>query len=179
MSTSKKPGYRPIVESLECRNLMSASDVLNGLVLAFAERHLGRQVGNGQCAVLAMEALRNARARTNLGPSGPWANYVWGNLVLTEMGGPGGQAVGGSLDGVRPGDVIQFSGASFVLDTPTYYSWQSYPHHTAIIEAYLGNGRFSILQQNVNGNMTVQRGVLDFSQLTAGTTWFYEPVSKS
>jgi hypothetical protein len=151
---------------------------LNALVLAYAERHVGTQVGDGQCATLAVAALRSAGAKNNFGPWGPWANYVWGNLVLTELGGGGGQAVGGSFANVQPGDVIQFGNAEFVLNTPTYNSWQSYPHHTAIIEAYLGNGRFSILQQNVNGSMKVQRGILDFSQLTTGTVWFYQPVPR-
>jgi hypothetical protein len=177
-SAKTRPAYVPCLEALEPRDLPS-SDLLLNAVLAFAERHLRHQVGNSQCAVLAMEALRRAGAKTNLGPSGPWANYVWGNLVLEEVGGAGGgQVAGGSFGGVQPGDVIQFSNADFVLNTPTYCSWQSYPHHTALIEACLGNGWFSILQQNVNGNMTVQRGVIDFSQLTTGTVWVYQPVPR-
>jgi hypothetical protein len=177
-STKTKPAYVPRLEPLEGRVLPSSNPILNA-VLAFAEAHLGHQVGDGQCAVLAVQALQRAGANTRLGPSGPLANYVWGSLVLEEVGGAGGgQAAAGSLDAVQPGDVIQFSNASFVLNTPTYSSWQSFPHHTAVIEAYLGNGRFSILQQNVNGNMTVQHGVIDFSQLTAGTVWVYQPVPR-
>jgi hypothetical protein len=183
MFTSAKPAYRPSIESLENRELPSISGGgadLAGLVLAFAERHLGTQVGNGQCAVLAVQALQSAGAKAGLGPWGPTANYVWGALVLEELGvAGGGQAAAGTFDGVRPGDVVQFSDARFVLNTPTYTAWQSYPHHTAIIEAYLGGGRFSILQQNVNGNMTVQRGVIDFAQLTTGTVWVYQPVPKA
>jgi hypothetical protein len=77
---------------------------------------------------------------------------------------------------VRPGDVLQFSDAHFVFNSPGYCSWQTYPHHTAIIESYLGGGKFSILQSNVNENMTVQRGVIDFSQLTSGAVWVYQPL---
>jgi len=151
-------------------------------VLAFAESHLGTQVGDGQCGTLAMQALESAGAKTavDLGPTGPTDNYVWGSLVLEEVGTVGGgQAAAGSYGAVKPGDVAQFSDANFVLNTPTFHSLQSYPHHTAIIESYLGNGKFSVLQQNINGNLTVQRGVIDFSQLTTGTVWVYQPVPKS
>jgi hypothetical protein len=182
MFTGKALGYRPSIEALEGRefpsNLGGGTD-LSGLVLAFVERHCGQRVGDGECGTLAMQALQSVGARTNLGPWGPWANYVWGSLVLEELGSAGGGVpAAGSFDAVKPGDVVQFSNADFVLNTPTYRSWQSYPHHTAIIEAYLGGGKFSVLQQNVNGNMTVQRGVIDFSQLTAGTVWVYQPISK-
>jgi hypothetical protein len=173
MLTTRKTGCRPSIEALESRELPSD---LGTLVLAYAERHVGQQVGNGQCTALAIDALQSAGARTIIGPSGPWTNYVWGALVLAEAG--GGRVVAGSYGAVQPGDVVQFSDAEFVLNTPTYSSWQSYPHHTAIIEGYLGNGKFSILQQNVNGNMKVQRGVIDFTQLTAGNVWVYQPVPR-
>jgi hypothetical protein len=155
------------------------SSALPSAVLAFVESRLGMQVGDGQCGTLAVLALQSAGAVpwTQLGPTGPTADYVWGSLVLEEVGSAGGgQAVAGSYANVQPGDVVQLSNADFVLNTPTYQSFQEYPHHTAIIESYLGNGRFSVLQQNVNGNMTVQRGVLDFTQLTTGTVWVYQPV---
>jgi hypothetical protein len=182
MRTSTKPGYRPSIDLLENREMPATAGIpdLGWLVLAYAERHLGTQVGDGQCATLAMQALQSAGAKNNFGPWGPWANYVWGSLVLEELGGGGGgQAAAGTFLNVRPGDVVQFSDARFVLNTPTYSSWQSYPHHTAIIEAYLGNGQFSILQQNVNGSMKVQRGVIDFAQLTTGAVWVYQPVPRS
>ena len=175
-STKTKPAYVPCLEGLEPRVLPSSNPLLNA-VLAFAEARLGHQVGDGQCAALAIQALQRAGANTRLGPSGPLADYVWGSLVLAEVGGAGGgQVAAGSLDAVQPGDVVQFSDARFVLSTPTFSSWHSFPHHTAIIEAYLGNGRFSILQQNVNGNLKVQHGVIDFAQLTTGTVWVYRPV---
>jgi hypothetical protein len=147
--------------------------------LAFAERHLGRQVGDGQCTALVIPALEGAGARTSLGPSWPPAGPVWGRLVLEELGAPGGgRTVAGGFDAVRPGDVIQFGGAFFVRDTPTFSSWQSYPLHTAVVEASLGDGRFAVLQQNVNGNLTVQRGVIDYAQLVTGTVWVYQPVPR-
>jgi Ca2+-binding RTX toxin-like protein len=152
---------------------------LAAAVLAFAESHLGTQVGDGQCGTLAALALQAAggEPESALGPSGPTDSYVWGSLVLEEAGGAGGgTAVAGSYGAVQPGDIVQFSNADFVLNTPTYNSFQSFPHHTAIIESYLGNGQFSVLQQNVNGSMAVQRGTIDFTQLTTGTVWVYQPI---
>jgi hypothetical protein len=182
MWTGNGQGYRPSIEALESREFpssMGGGADLASLVLAFAERHVGQQVGNGQCGTLAWQALQSAGARTVIGPCGPMTNYVWGSLALEELGSAGGGvAAAGSFAAVQPGDVVQFCDARFVLNTPTYSSWQSFPHHTAIIEAYLGNGRFSILQSNVNGNTTVQHGVIDFSQLTAGTVCVYQPVPR-
>jgi hypothetical protein len=170
------PVYLPCLEALEPRDLPSSDPLLNA-VLAFAERHLRHQVGDGQCTALVLQALHRARANAALGPSAALGNPVWGSPVLEEAGGAGGgQVAGGSFGGVQPGDVIQFSNADFILNTPTYYSRQSYPLHTAIIESYLGNGQFSILQQNVNGSLKVQRGVIDFAQLTAGTVGVYQPL---
>jgi hypothetical protein len=179
MFTNRKSGYRLAVEPLESRELPSTSGGLPdlaGLVLAFAESHLGTQVGDGQCTSLAMQALQSAGARSDFGVWGSQANYVWGTAVLVELGhGRGGSASLGSYAAVEPGDVVQFSNADFSGSG----SAQMFPHHTAIIEAYLGNGRFSILQQNVNGTMTVQQAVLNFSQLRTGTVWVYQPVAQS
>jgi hypothetical protein len=181
MSGSNKASYRPSVESLENRDLLSASGgaYLTGRVLAFAESHLGTQVCDGQCGTLAATALQKAGATplNRLGPTGPCANYVWGSLVLEEFGSvAGGLAAAGGFALVRPGDVVQFCDAHFDFNTPTCSEHQCFPHHTAIIEGYLGGGKFSILQSNVNENMTVQRGVIDFTQLTTGTVWVYEPI---
>jgi hypothetical protein len=177
--TTKKPGYRPSIESLENREVLSTSGGvpdLAGLVLAFAESHLGTQVGDGQCATLAIQALQSAGAQYDFGIWGPQANYVWGTPVLVELGhAHGGVAAVGGYVGVEPGDVVQFSNARFIGSG----SSQLDLHHTAIIEAYLGNGKFSVLQQNVNGNMTVQRGVINFSQLRTGIVWVEQPVAQS
>jgi hypothetical protein len=87
----------------------------------------------------------------------------------------GGVAAVGGYAAVAPGDVVQFSNADFSGSG----SAQMFPHHTAIIESYLGNGKFSVLQQNVNGNLTVQHGVINFAQLRTGIVWVYQPVAQS
>src|SRR5262249_49796678 len=133
MALSKKLKYRPSVDLLESREVLSTSGTpdLATLVLAYAESHLGPQVGDGQSATLAIQALQSAGAQSDFGVWGPWANYVWGTLVLAETGhGRGGVPAVGSPFAVEPGDVVQFSNARFVGGG----SWQALLHHTAIIE---------------------------------------------
>ncbi len=66
---------------------------LNDRVLEFARSKLGQTVGDGQCTALAAEALRHAGAvRSGRG---------WGEELV-------------SLAEVRPGDILQFDGVTFV-----------------------------------------------------------------
>jgi len=59
--------------------------VINQKVVAFAEAHVGQEVGQGECTDLAEAAYAAAGAESGskLGPTGPDANYVWGTLVNT------------------------------------------------------------------------------------------------
>jgi len=64
-------------------------------VLAYCEQHKGEQVGNGECATLAGQALiaAGARRRGKDDPNG--GDYTWGDLIYTikaEAGGPKGTA---------------------------------------------------------------------------------------
>jgi hypothetical protein len=176
--------FRPQVESLEDRQLLSStllllpSPAVSSRVVALAEQRLGVRVGDGQCTALVLMALLGAGAVAGPGPWGPNDDYVWGSLVLKESGrGGGGRSLGGSLADLQPGDVVQLRDARFTSASPTGHSRQLFSHHTLIIEAALGSGRFRVLQQNFNGNMTVQRGVIDFTQMRQGTAWVYCPVA--
>jgi hypothetical protein len=158
---------------------------LNQAVLAFAQAHLGQQVGDGECATLVSDAYAATGAVPfyDLGPSGPSDNYVWGNPVATLT------APGQSTAGILPGDVIQFSNVTLVHTTyGANGSWtrttQTAPHHTAIVTGVSG-GVISVIEQNVEGpgvapNLvkTVQFGTIDLSDLQpAGTLWVYRPIA--
>jgi hypothetical protein len=131
----------------------SAVTYLDAQVLAFAKKNLGKQVGDGQCATLAADAVQAAGGVPfyQLGPTGANANYVWGKLVTTLT------TKGGSISSIRAGDIIQFSGVSFtktIVTTAnggsyTQYSTYSYAHHTAIVSSVSGN-TINLLQQNVS-----------------------------
>src|SRR5581483_10484488 len=72
-------------------------------VLAFAKGQLGKQVGNGQCAVLVIEALKAAGAKTTVdyGVNGPGKDYIWGTEVK-------------KYPDVKPGDIVQFRDVKIV-----------------------------------------------------------------
>ena len=128
--------------------------MINQEVLAFAEAHVGQEVGNGQCTdlVAAAYGAAGAESESKLGPTGPDANYVWGTPVDTVT------TANRSLAGVLPGDVIQFSDVTLV-HTTTYPngSWvtttQTAEHHTAIVESVSGSTIF-VLEQNVGSATT-------------------------
>lgn len=117
-------------------------------VLAFARAHLGRVVGGGECAELADQALIAAGARSFGAYAGltEGDDYVWGRKV--------------SLRDARPGDILQFR--DFVAETSTRSrggesdASDERPHHTAILEAILGD-TLLVLEQNATPDRSVQR----------------------
>jgi hypothetical protein len=130
---------------------------LNAQVLAAATGWLGTQVGDGQCWTLVNQALAAAGANTS-GDS----NYVFGTPV--------------ALNAITPGDVLQFEGAHFQHTDPATGSWSSwdFPHHTAIVYAVNGS-QVTLINQNVNGNMTVQLTTIDLNDLVSGNVYAYQP----
>ncbi len=130
---------------------------LNGAVLTFAQDHLGTTVGDGQCWALVDQALQAAGADT----SGD-VNYVFGSPI--------------GLDALTPGDVLQFEGVHFAgIDPVTGDSYTQYfSHHTAIVEAVDGD-QVTLLNQNVNGDMTVQETIIHLADQQDGTLSAYRP----
>jgi hypothetical protein len=121
---------------------------LGASVLAFARARLGRLVGGGECAELADHALVAAGARTFGAYAGltQGDDYVWGHPV--------------SLRDARPGDILQFR--DFVAETSIRSrageseSSDVYSHHTAILEANLGDSLL-VLEQNAAPDRSVRR----------------------
>src|SRR5690242_7687960 len=79
-------------------------------VLAFAKEHKGQQVGNGECAVLALEALKSANAKPRGKDDPNKEDYVWGTLVCTIDRAAGAKPQGKPAD-VKPGAIVQFRDA--------------------------------------------------------------------
>jgi len=155
-----RPSFKPIVDALEDRTLLSHTInipvPINSQVLAFAQSHVNKVVGNGQCATLAQDAVQSANGVPfyQLGPSGSNADYVWGKLVDTLT------PANGNTAAIAPGDILQFSNVTEVDTmtiryangrTSTTVSTQSPAHHTAIVSAVGGNARndLQVLQANV------------------------------
>ena len=87
------------------------------------------------------------------------------------------------FNSVQPGQIIQFRNVSSTIKTTldngsTSTSTLSASQHTAIVFQNLGGGRFVLLEQNFNNKQYVTQDTWDFSGMTAGTMWIYQPVAK-
>ncbi len=130
---------------------------LNAKVLQFAIEHLGQQVGNGECATLAVDGLLKAGAK-------PAGFYVFGREL-------------GKNEAWLPGDIIQFTSCRFVerISNRTITWNVGSPRHTAIIYI-LSNGLVQVLHQHVNGDRHVQTQTLNFSAMVSGKIQVYRPL---
>lgn len=158
------------------------ADALAAKVLTFARKNIGKQVGDGECAALAVEALKEAGAQSvgAFKDSPNPGDYVWGQLVygleMTPSLRTESTPIGTT---VKPGDIIQFRDAKFAGRTPggTYSS--TAPHHTAVIVSVTRDGKtFEVLQQNVNGKKTVGLATIRVNDLKEGWVKVYRPQPK-
>lgn len=126
---------------------------VNKAVLDFTFAKYGKQVNNGECAMLVVDAVKVAKGRPvkNEGKT-----YVWG-LALADG------------ETAKPGDIIQLEGAKFSNGINA-------PHHTQIIRRVIGPGNFDILEQNSNGRRTVGSGKINLNLLVQGTAVIYRPL---
>ncbi len=156
---------------------------LGAEVRKFAKNNLGKKVADGECASLVAKALEAAGAKTtdDFGVTGADADYKWGTLVAKP-------------EDARPGDIIQFRDVKTSVTktekvpgggTRTSTRTQVMTHHTAIVSANLGKGKFKVLEQNVGpadadekARKVVQENDLDLGAKTEGKVWIYRPVSK-
>lgn len=102
---------------------------LNQRVLGFADAHLGKPVGTGECWDLAAAALNEAGANWD-------GKYRFGREVDLKA------------ERVLPGDIIQFEGIETLVRTATSESRERMGHHTAIVHATHGDGRYTLAHQN-------------------------------
>jgi hypothetical protein len=165
------------------------SDSLGERVVKFCDDHMGQQVGNGECVVLAFKALGDVGAKRRGKDSPEKGDYTWGELALVAkaaVGASDGKSAGqtqfeqGKPSDIRPGDVIQFRDAKLVHHMGRRWTSQSYHHHTAVVSSVEEGGMVvHVLQQNVNGKRIVQPGTLHLADLEEGWLRFYHPVPKS
>lgn len=159
--------------------IMDGHKTFGDHVASWCENKLGQQVGNGECWTLAHDALQKGCGKHAFVSSG----LIHGALLYTVKPGNGDdrpEVIFGSIvnDEVRRGDVLQFKSCFFKYpqSTQTYGS----PDHTAVVVAVEGSDpvlkKLTVLQQNVNGDKTVQKGELDLSKLKGGDVKVYRPV---
>lgn len=154
---------------------------LGDKVIEYAKKQKGKQVGDGECAALATEALKEAGAKDRQKDSPNAGDYVWGELVLTvEFKKDKGKVEPtGKLSEVKPGDVVQFRDTTWLTRSGNVISMTTATHHTAVVLS-VDKGRSVIrtLHQNHNGKKVVQDGTLSLNDLRAGWIRVYRPVAK-
>jgi hypothetical protein len=129
---------------------------LNRQILDFAIKHIGTQVGDGECWTLADAAMRSANATHP-------ATYVWGRAL-------------GSNDRVFPGDIIQFT--TVRLQNGTWWEVLGDPNHTAIVREVKSSGVYVILHQNYGKpGKVVSELTVNLNTKTAGEFVVYRPGS--
>lgn len=159
----------PLLAILTCTASATIGEPADSIV-AFAQEHLGSQVGSGACTDLARAALTAAGAHRVPGES-PDAPFSWGSRVDKRAD-------------IQPGDILQFEQAVFRgrrLSTrngqPVVESYRTtFPNHTAIVESTRDNGRILvILHQNAGPfdlndpeRKKVRRDTLRFADLRPG-----------
>ena len=153
---------------------------VNEKVVAFAKKSIGEQVGDGECATLANEALKSAGGKSISAykDSPNEGDYVWGELVYGREVKDGKLIESGNAKlKVVPGDIVQFRDAKFAgrrSGGGTYTMTAS--HHTAVVVNTTPNGKvLGILHQNSNGNKTVAEAILTLTDLQGGWIKIYRP----
>ena len=127
-------------------------------IIEFCQNRSGRQVGSGECAHLATEALRYSGAefmRTNQPDFPASGDYVWGTFVKQlKKTSSGGISDSNPSNKCKIGDIIQYRLGS-----------SSKTHHTAIVAAVNSSGYpTSIYQQNFNSQRFVTKDPTDLHQ---------------
>ena len=132
----------------------------NQKVLAFADAHMGQRVGTGECWDLAAEALNYADATWN-------GRDQFGRVLDLEA------------EPVLPGDIIQFEGVETRMRTATKETRERMGHHTAIVHALIGPGRYMLAHQNF-GPQGRKVGLTEFNShnVVSGTCTYFRPVGQ-
>jgi hypothetical protein len=121
-------------------------------VVRYAQSHLNKRIGRGECFDLADRALRaaNASSAADYGPITANADYVWGLRVM--------------LGSAQPGDIIQFRNYRVDINNAQGVGFETRgnPNHTAIVASVGANGVIEVFEQNVYNVRTVKRNTLYF-----------------
>lgn len=127
-------------------------------ITSFCASKVGLQVGSGECAHLATEALRVAGAeflRTGMADSPASGDYTWGTRIK-RMELSGGKVTDSNTSNkCQPGDIIQYRLGS-----------SKKTHHTSIVASVNSSGYpTQIYEENWNSKRYVTKNSTDLIQL--------------
>jgi hypothetical protein len=153
----------------------------NEKVAAYCKGKVGEQVGGGECAHLASEALKSAGAAGRAKDNPNAGDYVWGELVLVYDAAAKPPLVQGKLADLKPGDIIQYRDTKWAgpkrTARGTYTA--SAGHHTSVVRAVEDKGQtIRIWQQNNGGKRFVTEDVIYPADLKEGWFRVYRPAAK-
>ena len=130
---------------------------VNKQILAFVDAHMDKRVGTGQCWDLAAAALEAAHAKWD-------GHYGFGTPVDP------------ATEEVLPGDIIQFEGVVIEYEGTKSKFQESMGHHTAIVHAVQGKGRYTIAHQNFGrAGRKVSLAELELDHIVKGKYTIYRP----
>ena len=127
-----------------------AGESLNRKVVQFAVDHLGKKVGDGECASLVVAALQAAGAQPPVASKG---DFSYGQPIKQKT--------------LTPGDIIHFVKARFESSSSSGTSWSEFPLHTAIVQRVAGTRVTAAQCRRVSGARTAAVG---YSIVFSGTT---------
>jgi hypothetical protein len=163
---------------------IAAEDTVAAKIVKYCKERVGQQIGRGECADLAIEALRQAEAKlpNDFTDTPNAGDYVWGDLVYLHVKNPGGKDErSGALKDIQAGDIMQFRDAKLAGNNGPNgrpYIRQS-PHHTAIVAEVKENGKLLIVfEQHVGDKREVMKTPYRLSDLREGWVRLYRPLAK-
>ena len=156
----------------------AAEGTLGDKVTAFCKSNLGKQVGGGECAHLASEALKASGGEPRGKDDPNDGDYVWGKLLVTLDATGKGLKVTGKVGDLKPGDILQFRDVKFQGRQGRGTYSMTFPHHTAVVAAVQPGGVVKVYQQNFNGKREVGEATLATNDIKEGWIRAYRPVAK-
>lgn len=161
-------------------NISSASaQTINQKVATYLESNLSKQIGGGECAHAAAEALRASGAEfysADLGADFPSAgDYVWGTLMKVVSVTNNTWTDSSPATKLLPGDVLQYGNTRFNYGTYT----TSATRHTTIVATVDSAGLpTQVYEQNFSGDRTVKKRSINLKKLTSGWIRAYRPKAR-
>lgn len=159
----------------------AAQQSLGEKVVAFCQQHKGEQVGDGECAALAIHALKEAGAKTRGNDFPNNGDYTWGTRIFTiEAQGESAPKTEGKPFDIKTGDIIQLRDVKFKGRRPGGTYSMTFGHHTAVVAGVEEGGQVvHIFHQNFGGKKVVMNATYRLNDLKEGWLRFYRPVLKT
>ena len=153
---------------------------LGDKIIAFCQEHKGEQVGDGECASLASQALRAAGAKGRGADRPEKGDYTWGGQVFYIEAQQSATRTEGKPFDIKPGDIIQLRDVKFAGRRPGGTYSMTFGHHTAIVAGVEDGGQtIHIFHQNFGGKKIVMTATYKLADLKEGWLRFYRPISQA